>query len=109
MASDPPGPPDGTVTLRRAELARLLSTLGASQVDLVSEFAHQILRCHDPDAVATFLRWRRDPRIETLLLIAAELEDEALDELIFAAEDLQDERLPRPSPARPGAVPPQRR
>jgi len=109
MAIEPSGPADDVVRLRRADLAELLSRLGEPQIALVSQFVRQILRCHDPDVVATFLNWRRDPRIETLLLIAAGLDDEALDQLVFAAEALQDEPVLRDPWPPVGVDPPQRR
>lgn len=38
--------------------------------------------------VQTFLSWRADPRIDSILDLAASLGDEGRDQLLFAAEDL---------------------
>lgn len=84
---------------RRADLLELVLSLDADLVPLLSVFARQVLACHDPDAVRAFLRWRDDPRLESLLQIAALLDDEALDQLVFAAEDLLAETAgPQPVP-----------
>ncbi len=66
------------------------------QLALVCEFIEQILACSDPDIVQTFLSWRADPRIDSILDLAASLGDEGRDQLLFAAEDLySDSRQPQ--------------
>ncbi len=62
--------------------------LGAEQMELVQMFVQQIVLCHDPDAVSTFLSWRADPRLESILDLAAKMGDEEIDQLLFFAEDL---------------------
>ena len=85
-------PPD---KMPNMELAQLLVGLGASQADIVVAFARQIVTCHDPEAVQAFLVWRDDPRMESLMQIAATLDDEGLDQLVFTAEDLFAQTLKR--------------
>lgn len=78
----------------RELLAGRLAELSDVQLALVGEFIDQILRCEDPDVVRTFLSWRTDPRIDSILDLAATLGDEARDQLLFAAEDLYSESRP---------------
>lgn len=73
-----------------ARVKHALSNLNVAQVELVEQFVEQIIRCYDPDVVRSFLEARNDPRIESILALAADLEDEKRDQLLFAAEDLYD-------------------
>lgn len=75
----------------RAELLDLLLKMDLQDLSLIKHFCSQILRCHDPEVVDAFLRWREEPRIETLMQIAATLDDDSLDQLLFCAEDIQSE------------------
>ena len=68
-----------------------LGGLSDEQLALVNEFIDQVLACEDPDVVRTFLMWRSDPRIDSILDLAATLGDEGRDQLLFAAEDLYSE------------------
>lgn len=77
----------------RAELLDLLLKMELADMALVRHFCTQILRCHDPEAIDAFLRWRDEPRIETLMQIAATLDDDSLDQLLFCAEDIQTDAL----------------
>ena len=72
-------------------MARLLSSLNDEQVSIVEAFVAQILKCHDPDVVRSFLMWRQDPRVESILSLVADLDDEQVDQLLFTAEELYDE------------------
>lgn len=65
---------------------------------LAARFIDQVIANEDPDAVDAFLRWRDDPRIGSLLELAAHLDDDRLDQLLFAAEDLFSEMEPEPKP-----------
>jgi len=65
--------------------------LGAEQMHLVQMFVQQIVLCHDPDAVASFLAWRTDPKLESILDLAAKMGDEDRDQLLFFAEDLSND------------------
>lgn len=73
-----------------ARVKQALSNLNHAQVELVEKFVEQIIRCYDPDVVSSFIEARNDPRIESLLTLAADLEDEKRDQLLFAAEELYD-------------------
>ena len=72
-------------------MARLLSSLNDEQVSIVEAFVAQILKCHDPDVVRSFLAWRQDPRVESILSLVTDLDDEQVDQLLFTAEELYDE------------------
>ncbi len=73
-----------------ARMKHALSHLNTAQVELVEKFVEQIVRCYDPDVVRSFLEARNDPRIESILALAADLEEEKRDQLLFAAEELYD-------------------
>lgn len=72
----------------RAAVMRLLEGLNPQELRLVAAFSQQIIVCFDPDAVGEFLAWREDPRLSTVLQLASEMGDDALDQLVFTAEDL---------------------
>ncbi|PWR01153.1 hypothetical protein DKT77_18520 [Meridianimarinicoccus roseus] len=74
------------------DLTDLMQSLDPARQHLARQFIVQILQCHDPDVVGTFLEWRRDPCIDSLLVIAASLEPDYRDQLLFAAEDLFSEQ-----------------
>ncbi len=71
----------------RARMRARLAAMTEHELDLLRVFADQIAACHDPEVVAQFLAWRNDPRIGSLLQIAAALGDDMRDELLFRAED----------------------
>lgn len=73
-----------------AKVERSLSNLNEAQIALVEQFVDQIVRCHDPDAIRSFLALREDPRIESILSLVTDLEEEKRDQLLFAAEELYD-------------------
>lgn len=81
----------------RAKLLDLLLTLELRELGLVQTFCAQVLRAYDPDVIDAFLRWRDDPRIETLMQIAACLDDDGLEQLLFDAEDIQSDSRSRHS------------
>lgn len=59
-----------------------------STIELVEQFHHT----HDPDAFATFVRWRECHALEILLLLAAKLTDDEVDEVIETVEDIVRQR-----------------
>jgi len=71
-----------------AEIVAVLRDMPRDRVATIAKFIIQIAVVHDPDVVKTFVAWRADPRLDTLLHLASMLDDDALDELIFTAEDL---------------------
>lgn len=82
----------------RDQILAQLSDLDDRRLTLLQRIADQLLICNDPDIVETFTAWRNDPRIESVLSLAGSLDDERLDQLLFAAEDLYAEtqnRTPR--------------
>lgn len=55
---------------------------------LVNSFIEQVAEIHDPDAVETFLCWKTHPVLDTILLLAAKLDEDAQYEVLNLAEDL---------------------
>ncbi|MGS4946909.1 hypothetical protein ACVDG3_15630 [Meridianimarinicoccus sp. RP-17] len=72
----------------REDILVQLSKLDDRRLTLLQRIADQILVCNDPDIVETFVAWRNDPRIESVLSLAGSLDDDRLDQLLFVAEDL---------------------
>ena len=75
----------------QARMMVRLQTLNSDQLALILEFTEQIVACFDPDAISDFLHWRSDPKLGTVLQLAAALDDEALDQLLFHAEEYYQE------------------
>ena len=76
-----------TPIVRNRILAQL-SELDDRRLTLLKQIVDQLLICHDPDIVETFVAWRTDPRVDSILNLAGSLDDERLDQLLFTAEDL---------------------
>jgi hypothetical protein len=77
---------------------RRIANLDARRLTLVGQFTQQIVEIHDPDAVATFLAWREHPVLDTILLLAAKLEEPDQYEIVGFAEGLlNDAQRPRSS------------
>jgi hypothetical protein len=72
----------------RNQIVARVSELDAERLKLLERIMDQILVCNDPDIVETFVAWRNEPRIESVLSLAGSLDEERLDQLLFAAEDL---------------------
>lgn len=72
----------------RAKILSQLSELDDRRLELLGRIADQLLICNDPEIIETFVAWRNDPRIESVLGLAGNLDDDRLDQLLFAAEDL---------------------
>jgi hypothetical protein len=72
----------------RDELCMKLAGLDEPQLELLLEFIEQVVDCHDPDAVGTFLNWREDPTIGSILQIAASISDDLREQLLYSAETL---------------------
>jgi len=81
-------------------LSEEIADLDEARLQLVRLFVRQVVACNDPDMVRNFLAWRDDPRLDSLLDLAAELDDERRDQLLFAAEDLYTEIAGRKPKAR---------
>ena len=88
----------------RLRMLELLPSLSEAELEAVLEFAAQIARTFDPDAVHAFLRWREDDRLESILQIAARLNDADVDHLLFQAEDLLAESSPGSDPWLPPSL-----
>ncbi len=71
----------------RAECIAKIRSMNAKELELLLSFADQVVACFDPDAVEDFLSWRTDPQIGSLLQLAAALDEERREQLLFAAED----------------------
>jgi len=84
--TEPPG--QSKPALAEPEIVSVLRKMSDERVRLVAQFIAQIATVHDPDVVKTFMAWRSDPRLDTLLLLAGKFDDDALDQLLFMAEDL---------------------
>jgi hypothetical protein len=87
-------------SLTRARTLARLSELDDRRLALLQRIADQLLVCNDPDLVETFVAWRADPRIESILCLAATFDDDRLDQLLFTAEDLYAETQNRSPRAR---------
>lgn len=84
--------------ITRDRILAQVAELDDRRLALLKRLVDQILVCNDPDIVETFVAWRNDPRIDSILDLASSLDDERLDQLLFAAEDLFSEsegRRPR--------------
>jgi len=55
-----------------------------------SEFLEELVVCYDPDVVHDFMEWRKDPRLTSLLQLAARLSDDMRDQLLFFASEGHD-------------------
>ena len=71
----------------RSRMMERIGTLSVPELSLVLEFAEQIVTRFDPETVAEFMSWRMDPRIESILQIAAALDDAGREQLLFDAEN----------------------
>lgn len=52
------------------------------------DFIEQLHHTNDPEAFATFVRWRECHGLEVLMLLASKLTDDELDEAISVVEDI---------------------
>lgn len=78
-------------------LLEKILNLDPARQRLAEAFIDQILVCNDPDVVKTFLEWRDDPCIDSLMVVSSALDEEGRDQLLFVAEDLYaDQELSRP-------------
>lgn len=78
----------GDPGLLRAHLAKRVKDLSGDEAEVLLKFLDELVVCYDPDVVHDFLQWREDPRLVSLLQLAARLNDDTLDQLLFHAEDL---------------------
>ena len=78
--------PKGPV--RTSDVLSRVSYLNEGQLALVQVFIQQILMCHDPDTVKSFVELRQDPRLGSILSIASDLGEEEREQLLFIAEEI---------------------
>jgi hypothetical protein len=81
--------------LLRDQLVQRIQTLSEVELSLAIDFLEQIVARHDPDVVREFLSYRDDPRIESILQIAASLSEPEREQLLFDAEGRSDPPLRR--------------
>ena len=81
-------PVSGVAPVGRADLLGRISNLNDMQLGIVGQFVQQILLCHDPDVVTSFVNWRHDPKIGSILSIAADLDEDFREQLLFVAEEM---------------------
>ncbi|HEX2256537.1 MAG TPA: hypothetical protein VHG92_07530 [Afifellaceae bacterium] len=67
---------------------RQLMEFDARRLALVHDFVHQTVEIHDPDVVATFLGWKSHPVLDSILLLAAKLNEDQQYQLLDLAEEL---------------------
>ena len=72
----------------RARCIAKIKSMNEKELELLLIFADQIMACFDPDAVEDFLHWRNDPKLGSILQLAAALDDETREQLLFQAEDI---------------------
>jgi hypothetical protein len=71
----------------RDELVARVDRLTLPEMEVLLAFAREIVTCHDPDVVGDFLEWRNDPRLGSILQLAAAISDDMREQLLFVAED----------------------
>lgn len=72
----------------RKSLADRVSTLTAGEASVALGLIDQLVVCFDPDIVHDFTEWRNDARLASILQLAARLDDELRDQVLFFVEDL---------------------
>ena len=77
------------------ELISSIDRLSFADLELVLAFTRDVVMLHDPDVVADFLQWRSDPRICSILQLAAGISDEMREQLLFVAEDFYMSEKPK--------------
>jgi hypothetical protein len=83
---------DATLSLVRARLTQTIATMNDTEIALVLSFADQVVACYDPDAISDFLEFRSDATLASILQLAAALDDEGREQLLYSAEDFFDQR-----------------
>lgn len=69
-------------------IVEILVKLPTDRVMVVSEFIAQSAKFDDPDVLKTFVAFRRDPRLDSLLHLVSQFDDDEIDQVIFFAEDI---------------------
>ncbi len=82
------------------ELFGLVESMCPQKIASITQFARQTIQLHDDEAVATFLKWKEDPVIDSILLLAAKLDSDGREDLLDTAEILADENSGRRPTAR---------
>ncbi len=68
-------------------IVAILNVLPGDRVQVIADFVSQAKALDDPDVLNTFVTWRNDPRLDTLLLLSSQLTEDDVDQIIFFAED----------------------
>lgn len=79
----------------REELISRINGLSLADLEVVLAFTRDVVIQHDPDVVADFREWYTDPRIGSILQLAAGLSDDLRDQLLFVAEDFYASERPK--------------
>lgn len=79
----------------REELISRINALSLADLEVVLAFTRDVVIQHDPDVVADFREWHADPRIGSILQLAAGLSDELREQLLFVAEDFYASERPK--------------
>ena len=74
--------------LLRKRLRARVNSLNHDEARVSLELLDHLVVSFDPDIVQDFMQWRREPRLTSLLQIAARFDDDTLDQVLFYAEDL---------------------
>ncbi len=87
----------------RSGLITTITKLGELQFGLVAAIAEELSDTNDMSIAKSFLAWRRNPRISSLVEMAMNISTDDLDQLLFLAEDYYShttkKRLAGPPPA----------
>ena len=76
-------------------IVEILVRLPTDRVMVVSEFIAQSAKFDDPEVLETFVAFRHDPRLDTLLHLVSQFDDDDIDQVVFFAEDIFAQQLKR--------------
>ena len=83
------------IYLLLGQLINKIRHMNEKEIDLLLAFAEQIIACYDPDVVDDFIRWRDDPRLSSILQLAAAMSSDMRDQLLFEAEAFYADERPK--------------
>ena len=66
----------------------ILARLPRDRIMVISEFIEQTAKFDDPEVLETFIAFRQDPRLDTLLHLVSPFDDDDVDPVVFFAEDI---------------------
>ncbi len=72
-------------------LRSIAETLSTEKLSTLVTFATQTVDLNDVDAMQTFLRWKDNAVLDTILLLATDLDEDQQYEVLHKAEDLINE------------------